>query len=204
MQDYLTKDLKVSVVNDVSPCLLPNQAAGGYFSVPRFVLSYVDYLGALYHGYNGQKDRSGRRIFASSTYAKAFLHDVFGAVDQNYRLYGDLLWEIYRHGTVHLYEPLRLSNQGRVINWAVYKGRRTHRIPIQDVGVRRLVTHLVPEWVAMNEFIQPVSTLCLYQDLLNAIDSYSDMLTADVNLQNRFRNVTDALQRPESTNLTWW
>jgi hypothetical protein len=27
---------------------------GGYFAAPRLVLSYVDYLGALHHGYDGR------------------------------------------------------------------------------------------------------------------------------------------------------
>jgi hypothetical protein len=47
---YLTEDLKASVQNDVKPCLSLGRKEGGYFAVPRLVLSYVDYLGGLYHG----------------------------------------------------------------------------------------------------------------------------------------------------------
>jgi len=52
---YLLNDLKVSVNNDVYPTIHPNNPEGGYFAVPRLVLSYVDYLGALYHGYTEEQ-----------------------------------------------------------------------------------------------------------------------------------------------------
>ena len=54
--DYLKNDLKPLVKDDVSPCLqigVPTRA--GFFSVPRLVLSCVDYLGALYMGWNGER-----------------------------------------------------------------------------------------------------------------------------------------------------
>jgi hypothetical protein len=202
MQDYLTKDLRVSVVNDVAPCLQPTKPTGGYFAVPRLVLGYVDYLGALYHGYQGRMNR-GRRVFAESGYAKSFLRDVFGQVDGHYALYGDLLWEIYRNGTIHLYQPLTLQNGQRVINWAVYKGQRTQRILVQDVGVPRFVRHLEPQWIVLNHWIQPVSITCLYEDILLAIDTYVSMISSNASLQTCFRQVANALQVPEPTKLTW-
>ena len=55
--DYLNNDLKESVINDVKPCLNLGRDEGGYFAVPRLVLSYVDYLGALYNGYTGLRDK---------------------------------------------------------------------------------------------------------------------------------------------------
>jgi hypothetical protein len=64
MHDYLVNDLLVSVVNDVSPCLNIGRSEGGYFGVPRLVLSYVDYLGTLHHGYDGARDRNGRRLWS--------------------------------------------------------------------------------------------------------------------------------------------
>lgn len=35
-------------------CLNLDCDEGGYFAAPRLVLSYVDYLGALHHGYDGR------------------------------------------------------------------------------------------------------------------------------------------------------
>jgi len=202
IQDYLTSDLRVSVLNDVGPCVQPNQSSGGYFAVPRLVLGYVDYLGGLYHGYQGRLNR-GRRIFADSTYARVFLRDAFGQIDAHYRMYGNLLWEIYRNGTVHLYQPLTLQNAGRVINWAVYKGPRSSQTRVQEAGVSTLVRHLEPSWIVMNHWVQPVSIICLYEDLLQAIDTYSNMISRDSSLENKFRQVANALQVPEPTRLSW-
>lgn len=202
IRDYLTNDLKPSIINDVGPCIQPNQASGGYFAVPRLVLSYVDYLGALYHGYQGRRNR-GRRVFADQAYAKAFLRDVFGQVDGHYRLHGDLLWEIYRNGTVHLYQPLVLENGGRVINWALYKGPRSSKVAMGGLPIAVLVTHLEPSWGAMNHWMLPVSITCLYEDLLQAADIYYRLVSTDQNLQINFRQVADALQIPEPTRLSW-
>ena len=72
--NYLTKDLRKSVENDVYPCLSLGYDQGGFFVVPQLVLSYVDYLAALYNGYNGRMDRNKkRRIFTDGMYAKTFL-----------------------------------------------------------------------------------------------------------------------------------
>jgi hypothetical protein len=75
IHDYLLDDLINSVVNDMKPCLSPGSRKGGYFAVPRLILSYVDYLGKLY----GAKH-------------KMFIKNVFGIVDPNYAKYGNLLW----------------------------------------------------------------------------------------------------------------
>jgi hypothetical protein len=74
--NYLNDDLKKSVENDVYPCLNLGHDEGGYFGVPRLVLSYVDYLAALYNGYEG-KVKNGRRIFATGEYAKTFFTRCF-------------------------------------------------------------------------------------------------------------------------------
>jgi len=122
--DYLTGDLQRSVINDVQPCLNLGRDEGGYFGVPRLVLSYVDYLGALYNGYNGKRERkTGRRLFTNSEYAKIFLNDIFGQVDPNYITYGAMLWEIHRNGTIYLYSPKILKDvrSNRTIGWIAHK-----------------------------------------------------------------------------------
>lgn len=205
MVDYLLKDLSKSVVNDVKPCLQLGSEVGGFFAAPRLVLSYVDYFGALYHGYQGRVS-SGRRIFADSSYAKRFLRDVFGLIDKNYAAYGDLLWEIYRNGTVHLYEPLMLENGGKTMRWQIIKTPspdRTVSLPIGHDRAFLALTHLVPMQVESTVWIQPISTGCLYNDLLQVIEKYSELLRNDTVLQLRFRSVMDQLVIPVHTSLTW-
>lgn len=97
ISDYLTLELKQAIRDDIRPCLNLGHDKGGYFAVPRLVLSCVDYLGAFYHGYKGGMER-GRKIFTDGSYSKSVLKDLFGQVDANYCRYSDLLWEIYRNG----------------------------------------------------------------------------------------------------------
>ena len=198
--DYLTKDLKISVLNDVKPCLQLTSSNGGYFAVPRLTLSYVDYLGALYNGYSGLTIK-GRRVFATSSCAKAFLENVFGTIDPNYKIYGALLWEIYRNGTIHLYAPLTLENQGKTIEWSVHKGQRTEQIlgPSKPIWA----THLVPIQYSRTGWLQPISIVCLYEDLLSAIDEYAKLISENSTLEQKFKQVADALQIPEHTSLKW-
>ncbi|MCL0082704.1 hypothetical protein M1O14_03225 [Dehalococcoidia bacterium] len=51
--EYLTDDLQKSIRMDVYPAIQIGNGEGGYFAVPRLVLCYVDFLGALYRGYRG-------------------------------------------------------------------------------------------------------------------------------------------------------
>lgn len=198
MKDYLLKDLLVSVINDVGPCLNAGQQEGGYFGVPRLVLSYVDYLGTLYHGYDGSRNRWGRREISKSQYGKSFLTDIFGMVDPNYAKHGGLLWEIYRNGTVHLYQPLKFENAGKTIGWFVYKGGRSISVN------RSILTHLVPHNVRANEWVQPISINCLYDDLQTAIQQYASKISSGNALEVNFRKTADALQIPEQTTTLIW
>ncbi|MBI4258107.1 MAG: hypothetical protein HY619_04055 [Thaumarchaeota archaeon] len=202
MRDYLISDLRRSVENDVLPCLRPAEQEGGYFAIPRLVLGYVDYLGALYHGYARRPHpRTNRRILASGNYAVTFLNDVFGAIDPNYRTRGKLLWEIYRNGTIHLYQPLTLENAGRTIEWLTYKGPRRGTLTLGTQTIN--VEHLVPSQVSVTMWVQPISTICLYEDLLEAIDHYATLIQGNSILENKFRQVANALLIPEPTNVVW-
>jgi hypothetical protein len=199
--DYLTKDLQKSVINDVQPCLNLGRDEGGYFGVPRLVLSYVDYLGALYKGYNGKREpKTGRRIFTSGKYAKMFLNDIFGQIDPNYVTHGALLWEIYRNGTIHLYSPKILKDvkSNRTIGWMAHKQDRVCQL---SSSYNFLATHLVPHDHGNNRWSQPVSIKCLYQDLV--IDKYASSIFKDSISQSKFRQTADALLDPEDTKLTW-
>lgn len=207
MVDYLLNDLKQSVKNDVYPCLQTGSRTGGYFVVPRLVLSYVDYLGALHNGYTGRTNSWGRRIFADASYAKKFLRDFFGKIDQNYFNHGDLLWEIYRNGTIHLYEPLTLENDGKTISWQIFKGgsgERTIIAPIGAGGAMIPLPHVVP-WPVQppTVWVLPVSTTCLYEDLLVSIDKFAQLVRTDSTAQGKFRSTMDALVVPEQTSQTW-
>jgi hypothetical protein len=195
--DYLRDDLRISVINDIGPCI---NGQGGYFAVPKLVLSYVDYLGALFRGYTAWRIKR-RRIFANHTYAKRFLNYIFGVIDPNYSLYGNLLWEIYRNGTIHLYEPMKLTNSNQTIYWLTYKGPRATQLPYPYLFY---ANHLVPHNYGNCFWAQPISINCIYNDLMSAIDRFASLIPQYRCLESKFRQVADALQTPEETNVRWW
>lgn len=68
----------------------------GFFSIPRNVFCYVDYLGYIAFGY---KDRN--RI-QNTKCAEEFIKIYFPS---KYNDYAELIYSMWRHGTVHGYEP---------------------------------------------------------------------------------------------------
>lgn len=206
--NYLTKDLKKSIENDVYPCLNLGHDEGGYFAVPRLVLSYVDYLGSLYNGYSGKTNKNKRRIFTDNKYAKTFLNNIFSKVDSNYGKYGALLWEIYRNGTVHLYSPktLKDKNSNITIGWITHKLDRNAKL---DAPYNFQAEHLVPHDHGNNKWSQPISIKCLYEDLISSLDVYSTLISQQPSLEQNFIQTADALIQPEEIDaakegLRWW
>ncbi len=201
IRDYLEDDLKASIRNDIGPVVQP-RPEGGYFAVPRSVLSYVDFLGALYGGYGGDTDRSGRRRIATSEKAIRFIKDVMGEVDELYQRNGVLLYEMFRHGTVHLYRPHELRrSDGRVLSWLAYKGPREHWV---NVPRALKVRHLQPVRRNGNSDWLPVSITCLYDDLLLAVDVFWRKLQSDPHLVANWHSASVALCEPEPTNESWY
>lgn len=152
------KDLKTSAGTDILPIVNLNKPEGGYLGVPRSILSYVDYLGALYCGYKGEtigKDK--RRNIATTTKAKKFIKDIFGEIYEPYRKYGEIMYEMYRHGTVHLYRPNTLVNRnGKTLEWLAYKGEIKGFTKYERRTI--IVTHLVPMKIHFGErYLLPVS-----------------------------------------------
>ena len=201
-------DLISSARNDIQPIIQLENPEGGYFGVPRSVLSYVDYLGALYYGYNGEVDRNGIRRIATSRKAERFITEVMSQIDNIYEITGILLYRMYRHGTVHLYRPNALRRpDGRMIAWISYKGLREGIVSdgnIEAVPAR----HCVPiRWTDTEDRL-PVSINCLYDDLLASIERYYTMIenkisNGHIELQHNFSTVVDALMQPDETNLIW-
>jgi len=212
IDDYLLNDLKALIKENVDPCLqIGVKTRSGFFSVPELVLTCVDYLGALYVGWNNEKAKNGRPIFTSSSKAEEYLRDVFGQVFSEYKIRGDLLWEIYRHGTVHLNEPKTLQNGAKRISWYLFKGGYGERMIIGQVPVgignyvQMPVSHLVPMQVTglPGEWILPVCTTCLYEDLLSSIHVYAKMIQTNSSIEDRFRNTVNEMVKPDITNISW-
>lgn len=194
--EYLTDDLQESIRRDVHPAIQIGNAEGGYFAVPRLVLCYVDFLGALYRGYRGHGN------IATSVKAQAFIRDFMGHVDPLYRKNADLFYDMYRHGTVHLYQPKTFSHRvsRRFLYWLAYKGKREDWLNFQARAIR--VRHMeVFDWNDSVDYL-PISIVCLYEDLHSTIDYYKLRIQKEkedgrTDLLNNWNCTAAALLRPE-------
>jgi hypothetical protein len=140
------------------------------FAIAREVLCYVDHLGSLFTG------RSGRR---TSEAAKAYIARYLADVDASYGETGGLLYDMYRHGTVHNFAPSKLRRKGQTITWLVYEGEREAEVylwPSEQVRVRHLM--LYTPYGSSKSWL-PVSTRCLFDDLKSSIEKFRDELLDD-------------------------
>ena len=136
---------------------------GAPFAVCREAVSSIDHLGHLYTG----SSQCGGRF-------RTFMEQILGQVDANYRRRAGEVYQMYRCGTVHEFEPKMLENKkGQTLAWLCYQGDRAAQ-QINPPGIGLLtVTHLEPlERVAGRSYWLPVSTNCLLDDLVAAIDSF--------------------------------
>lgn len=195
--DRILSDLVTSINTDISPIIQPNRPEGGYFGVPRMVLCCIDFLGLLLVGWSGKKKKNGNiDDFATSQKAKEYIKKVLGHVDNLYQKNGDLFYDMYRHGTVHLYHPKKLASKKypiRTIEWLVYKGGREKWDYYESRSVK--FRHLqIIKW-DNNRFILPISIEVLFSDLLISIDLYRKMIYEDKSgeLSKKLLSVADAL-----------
>lgn len=194
---YLEFDLKKSIFNDVQPIIQPCSKEGGYFGVPRLILCYIDHLGALYKGYNG-KEHNERKIISEPFKAKAFIEDVLGKVHPFYNKYGIFLYEMYRHGTVHLYQPkIFFNDQNEKLSWVTYKG------PRETVSEYGKIQHMKPNEFKTKNWIFPISINCLFYDLIESITYFQNMIRTDNNLINNWKSTSNAIIKDEKTDLKW-
>jgi hypothetical protein len=210
--EYLRDDLKESIKNDIGPILQPEKEEGGYFGVARLVLCYIDFLGALY---GGCEDKTNKRKIATPGKALCFIREVLGSVDRHYKEHqykdhqgkdhdnADLLYEMYRHGTVHLYAPkvLKRKQGGRELQWLLYKGEREKWVIADRRAVK--VRHMQPITKDAESDWLPVSINCLYDDLNAAIDEFCHRLQHQPELRRRWKSTAKALRDPEETPLSW-
>lgn len=201
--DRIINDLMVSIRTDIYPIIQPNTPEGGYFGVPRMILCYVDFLGLLLSGWSGKKNKYGsKEDFSTAKKGKNFIKKVLSQIDDLYGVNGDLFYDMYRHGTVHIYSPKKLASRefpDKTIEWLVYKGDREQWDYYETKAVK--FRHLqIIEW-GKDRFILPVSTVILYRDLLMSIDLYRKMIYGDKSegLAKRLLSVADTLDKDYDT-----
>lgn len=213
-------DLRQSLKEDVFPIIKSHLAhlGTGRYIIPREVFCYVDFLGALYSGFNCVTAGRHRRRIATPDKTKKFIKEIFGKIDPVYEKYGELAYDMYRHGAVHLYKPFALKRpDGMIIEWSlkINKGKRQDDLsfvatPHRPAILLSKVRHLTPYLLNRTEkrWLLPIFTTVLYEDLLKAIDLYEQKIKTqaekgDNTLLENYGSTVKAILEPEDTNLTW-
>jgi hypothetical protein len=206
-------DLRDDVRRNLEPIVAHaiQHERAGVLTIPREVFALVDFLGALYVGYDGSEDRAGRRRIATPAKAIAFLHEIFGQVDPLYGTHGALVYEMFRHGTVHVYRPNPLRRaDGAILEWVIYKGLERQDALVLYGNTALTVAHLQPLCVhaVQRRYLMPLSVNLLYADVMAAIDIYeqeilSRLRQGDDRLLQNFSTTITALMEPENTRCTW-
>lgn len=98
----LSDNIRDSIIGDVADVAeyhaRPDRTKeAGFFSIPRNVFCYVDYLGYVAFGY---RDANGH--VRSTACAVDYLEKYF---PPDYADFAALIYAMWRHGTVHRYEP---------------------------------------------------------------------------------------------------
>jgi len=155
--DYVEKDFLAAINNDLIAVVKFHEGTnGGFHSVPREVFCYIDYISVLRYG-----------LPNSSTKAIRFIEKYLGSMNGRYKHFGKLLYEMWRHGTVHEFDPkaLRHSSKKYSIGWQTNN----------DSGKEERACHLECFKVKgkSDTFLLNVNLFQLVDDLVQAIHVFA-------------------------------
>ncbi|RJQ40687.1 MAG: hypothetical protein C4555_01065 [Dehalococcoidia bacterium] len=156
-------NLARAIEKDLVPIL--SFPEGAPYTIAREWACYIDHLGALF---SGEVNHSQKRFCI-------YLDKVMSQVDAGYHDQKDILLNMFRHGTVHEFDPKVLVNLNKQrLGWAVYSTRgRNQNITLED-GRSFQVSHLkiTPHPNLTEQYSLWVSTWCLVDDLIKSIDVF--------------------------------
>lgn len=154
------QNVRSSILNDVRDVAIYHSRhyqgkSAGFFGIPRQVFCYVDYLGFIAFGEN------------STNGAVRFIEKYF---PNNYKAFAELLYAMWRHGTVHQYEPrsffAKFDDRPMLVAVSWLSNNDNQRVQRK----RNLKFYSVK---GSNRDVHLVINICqLVDDLLFALDSY--------------------------------
>lgn len=180
---FLFNHIKRSIQTDIRP-LLKNGCAGevigGYFAVPVLVFTLIEYLGRLRYGYI-KEGVSRRNKWSGSNCAIWWIKRYMGASNKRYRKLGGLIYDMFRHGTVHSRQPKQyLFNLYKGFGWEIRKGDRQE----WNLGVR------LGRWFELS-LDQLVSNLETGVDLF-----WADLESSSI-IRSKFSNAYRTMKKPQ-------
>ena len=179
--DYLKADLRQSIVNDIRDIAHYHarprkKVEAGFFSVPRHVFCYVDFLGHIAIGRDNTES------------AVSFIRDYFPS---QYRDYAALIYSMWRFMSTSR-RCFTLSS--RISHQRKFK-LRGYRTMITSNIERSLHLHFLPMAGKRGKIHLCINICQLVDDLLTALDNFVNRLTSNSNLkrdcQRRLNNVFD-------------
>lgn len=193
IETFLLKgDMQDVIRYDIEPILHLKKEPGGYFGATREILCMVDFLGAMYIG----KSR------AYSKGAIKFIKEVIrsGSSDRNYEKNGEVMYRMYRHGLVHLFQPKKYIKDKIEIEWGVYKGERKEKsLEIKSskkTYIYKNVRHLEikKHQDKKDTYILFISLKCLFSDFRKSLNEYFKLIKQkDKKYLNRWRKVANKI-----------
>lgn len=205
MLDFLDNELLPQSRLEIQSWIKPKKRQGGYFVVVRQILCMVDFLGAVSAGYpltERKKDPNGQHI-AGTKKAINFILNFFEPNKTYQKGVVENLYNMYRHGLVHLYQPriLKLSNRTKLM-WFFYKGKRQNKSLTVDTSMGKItfkdVEHLqviTSDRLGGRKYLA-VSINCLYDDFEKAVIKYRNKLQNTIYLQRNWRTTVNAICKP--------
>jgi len=164
---YLKSDFINAIQSDLIRVLkFHHRNGGGFHSIPRETFCYIDYLATLrYDSPNSSKK------------AIWFIENYMGKINSQYTHFGNLIYEMWRHGTVHEYDPkVLIHSSGRYrIGWSTnnssHKGNRKHHLECFKVYQRK------------NKYVININLFQLADDLIAALQFLLNELKSDKKLE---------------------
>lgn len=205
MVNFLDHELIPQTKQEIGNWIRPRKKQGGYFIVVRQIFCMVDFLGAVYNGYplsESTQDKHGYRI-ATTNKAIRFILKFFKPINTYQTGVVSQLYDMYRHGLVHLYQPkiLKLNNNKRLL-WFFYRGKRFDKKINAGTDIGNLVFLNVEHLKVINNgpnkklYYLPICVDSLYEDFETAVQTYREKLKNTRTLQVKWRTTVNAICKP--------
>ncbi len=203
--EFIDNELLPQARLEIENWIKPRKKQGGYFVVVRQVLCMVDFLGASYAGYplsERKSDPDGRKI-ATSAKAKKFILTFFEPKTTYQTDVVTKLYDMYRNGLVHLYQPkiLKLNSRDKLL-WFFYKGKSKRSRITMDTPKGQIVFRDVNHLKIIRRDSKPhlyylaVCLDSLYADFEAAVIRYRDKLATTKSLRTRWNTAVSAICKP--------
>jgi len=182
---YVQKNVYTSIINDIRNVARYHaknkKKSAGFFAIPRDVFCYVDFLGSL--------------IYDPKHQTVSAIKFIKGYFPKQYKKYADLLYVMWRHGTVHEYAPKTFyCNNSRLsligMSWRVENSYHAARRKEHLLIASRLENK--------RDLYITINNCQLVDDLLIAVKKLAQKLKLDNSLANKADKALYLLQGKRS------